>query len=110
MSKKKIHTIRRSKSKIDYEKNYVLVLTKTNKNIYAQILLPKVKKTLKSFNSVNIKDGTKTEKSTKVGNNIAIFLTESKIDKIVVDRNGNLYSGRIKSLVESIKTSSNVKI
>ena len=110
MSKRKIHTIKRSKSRINYQDYNVLVLTKTNQNIYAQILEPKTKKTLKSFTSLKINSGTKTEKAKQVGKLLADYLTKNKIQKIVLDRNGNLFCGRIKSIVDAIKDNSNISI
>jgi large subunit ribosomal protein L18 len=110
MSKRKIHTIKRSKSRINYEDYHVLVITKTNKNIYCQLLAPKTKLTLTSFNSLALSTGTKTEKSITVGKMIASYLTKNGIERILVDRNGNLFCGRIKSLVDSIKENSNVII
>lgn len=110
MSKRKIHTIKRSKSRVNYQDYHAIVLTKTNQNVYVQLLEPKTKKTIKSFSSLKLNTGTKTEKSKQVGKSIADYLTKNKVSKIVVDRNGNLFCGRIKAVIDAIKENSNVSI
>lgn len=110
MPKRKIHTIKRSKSRVNYTDYPVLVLTKTNQNVYAQLLEPVTKRTTKSFTSLKLTEGTKTEKSKQVGKTIADYLTKNKIEKIVIDRNGHLFCGRIKAVVDAIKENSNLNI
>jgi len=91
----------RSKKKVNYD-SHVVVVYRSNKNILAQVLEPKTKKTLATFNSY-IETGTKTEKSEKIGKKVAEFLAKNKIESVFFDRNGFLYHGRIKALAESIR-------
>lgn len=92
----------RTKNKVNY--NYpVVVVSRSNKNITAQVLEPITKQTLFTADSSKLKGITKTEKSAKVGEAVAKFLLSKKIDKAVFDRNGYLYHGRVKQVAETIK-------
>ena len=84
-----------------------LVVFKSNKHIYAQLVDDMASKTLLSSSSkdkdFNKKSITKTEQSKEVGNVLAVKIKKSKIKKIVFDRNGYRYHGRVKVLAESIR-------
>lgn len=92
----------RTKKKLSY-KDSVLVVFRSNKNILAQILEPETKKTLTTVSSCNIKKGTKTERAEEVGKKIAEQAKKLKIGKLVFDRNGYLYHGRVKALAEAVR-------
>lgn len=92
----------RSKKRTDYSKN-VLVVSRSNKNISAQVLEAVTKRVLFSATSNNIKSGTKTEKSTKVGELIGKKLKEAGIEELVSDRNGYLYHGRVKAVFDAVR-------
>ncbi len=92
----------RSKKKINYDIP-VLVVFRSTKNILAQVLEPKTKKTLFTVSSYNMKKGTKSEKAELVGEQIAKKAKTKKIERMVVDRNGFTYHGRIKALVDSVR-------
>jgi large subunit ribosomal protein L18 len=51
----------------------------------------------------SLKDGAKVDDAKKVGALIAKICLEKKIDKVVFDRNGYLYHGRIKALAEAAR-------
>ena len=50
-----------------------------------------------------LKKGNKTSQAEKVGKLIAEKAKESGVEKVVFDRNGYLYHGRVKSLAESAR-------
>ena len=83
-----------------------LSVFKSNKEIYAQLIDDKEGKTLVSASSrdkgVDAK-GTKTEISTAVGKAIAAKAIAAGITKIVFDRNGFVYHGRIKALADGAR-------
>lgn len=84
-----------------------LSVFRSNKQIYAQIIDDITGKTMVSASSVvkelaGIKDA-KIEQAKKVGKLIAERAIESGINKVVFDRNGYLYHGRIKSLAEAAR-------
>ena len=87
-----------------------LVVFKSNKHIYGQLIDDNTQKTLLS-SSTNDKDlaedlspiSTKIEKSKIVGYSLAKKIKNKKIDKIIYDRNGYRYHGRVKALAEAIR-------
>ncbi|WP_028296768.1 50S ribosomal protein L18 [Olivibacter sitiensis] len=83
-----------------------LSVYRSNKGIYAQIIDDVVGKTLVSASSLS-KDfsasGTKIEQSKAVGKLVAEKAKAAGISKVVFDRNGYLYHGRVKSLAEGAR-------
>lgn len=83
-----------------------LSVYKSNKEIYAQLIDDKEGKTLASASSrekgVNAK-GTKTEVATAVGKKIAEKAKAAGFEKIVFDRNGFVYHGRVKALADGAR-------
>ena len=82
-----------------------------NTNIYAQLVDDLKMNTLLSASSIDkdLKDpikkaANKIEKSTIVGNAIAAKIIKAKIGRIIVDRNGYKYHGRVKALTEAIRS------
>ena len=53
--------------------------------------------------SQNIKGGSKTEQATQVGKEIAEKAKANGIEKVVFDRNGYLYHGRVKNLADGAR-------
>ncbi|GAA4519600.1 50S ribosomal protein L18 [Sphingobacterium thermophilum] len=83
-----------------------LSVFRSNKGIYAQIIDDTTGKTLVSASSMS-KDftasGTKVEQSKAVGKLVAEKALAAGINKVVFDRNGYLYHGRVKSLAEGAR-------
>lgn len=83
-----------------------LSVYRSNKGIYAQIIDDNNGKTLVSASSL-AKDftasGNKVEQSKEVGKAVAEKALAAGISKVVFDRNGYLYHGRIKSLAEGAR-------
>ena len=80
----------------------VVLVNRSNKHVTAQVLEPITKKTIFSINSYKLV-GTKTEKSTKVGEEVAKFLNSNKFDKVVFYRNGLIYEGRVAAVANAIR-------
>ncbi|MBN1158896.1 MAG: 50S ribosomal protein L18 [Bacteroidales bacterium] len=85
-----------------------LSVFRSNKEIYVQFIDDSKGNTLLSVSSrskeVAGKTGvTKTEKARLVGKFAAEKLLETGISKVVFDRNGYLYHGRIKALAEAAR-------
>lgn len=72
-------------------------------HINIQIIDDQSGKTLVSANDLNIKKGTKTEKAKEAGKLAAKKALEQGINKVVFDRAGNKYHGRIKAAAESAR-------
>ena len=80
-----------------------LSVFRSNKFIYAQIIDDKKGKTLTQVSDVKITKGTKTERAKQVGQMIAEACKKIKIDKVVFDRNGFKYTGRIKLVADEAR-------
>ena len=85
-----------------------LVVYKSNRHIYSQLLDDNNNTTLissssmdKSFNSKDCK--SKIDISKEIGYSIAEKMKKKKINKIIFDRNGYLYHGRIKAVAEAVR-------
>ena len=96
------------KNRNDYPR---LVVYRSNTNIYAQLVNDLKMTTLLSASSIDkdLKDlinkaANKIEKSKIVGVAIAEKIKNAKIDKIIIDRNGYKYHGRVKALTEAIRS------
>jgi large subunit ribosomal protein L18 len=76
---------------------------RSEQHIYAQIIDDSKGKTLISESDLKIKVGTKKERATLVGENLAKKATKQKITKIVFDRGGFLYHGRVAALAEGLR-------
>jgi len=87
-----------------------LVIFKSNKHIYGQLIDDNTHTTLLSSSTTDkdlVKDldsiSTKVEESKIVGYSLAKKIKSKKIDKIIYDRNGYRYHGRVKALAEAIR-------
>ena len=77
---------------------------KSNVHISAQIIDDSTGLTLASYSDNLIKKGSKTEKASMVGSELAKIAVASNITKVVFDRRGNKYHGRIKALADSLRS------
>ena len=80
-----------------------LSVFRSNKHIYAQIIDDKKGVTLASASDAKIKKGAKRGKAEQVGELIAQAAKAKKISKVVFDRSGYKYAGRIKLLAEAAR-------
>ena len=82
-----------------------LCVYRSNKNIEAQIIDDVKKATLVASSSMSLKleNGSNIEAAGKVGEDIAKKALAKKIKKVVFDRSGYLYHGRVKALAEAAR-------
>lgn len=80
-----------------------LSIFKSNKFTYAQVIDDTTGKTLVSANDMEIKKGGKLEKAGEVGKLVAERAKEKKINTVVFDRGGFIYTGRVKALAEGAR-------
>lgn len=84
-----------------------LCVFRSNTGIYAQIIDDETKTTLVSASSLdkdlNIAKGNNIEAASVVGKAIAEKATKAKITKVVFDRGGYLYHGRVKAVAEAAR-------
>ncbi len=84
-----------------------LCVFRSNTGIYAQIIDDETKTTLVSASSLDkdlkIKNGSNVEAAKIVGASIAKKAKAAKITKVVFDRGGYLYHGRVAALAEAAR-------
>ena len=79
-----------------------LSVYRSNNNISAQLIDDEKGITLASASSLKMK-GNNTEVATKVGEEIAKQAKKLKIKKVVFDRGGYLYHGRVAALADAAR-------
>jgi len=86
-----------------------LSVHRTGKNIYAQVIDDRSGKTLAAASSLDgelkerVKSGANIEAAREVGTLIAKRATEAGVGKVLFDRGGFLYHGRIKALADAAR-------
>ena len=82
-----------------------LCVYRSNKNIEAQIIDDDKRVTLVASSSMSLKleNGSNVEAASKVGTDIAKKALAKKIKKVVFDRSGYVYHGRVKALAEAAR-------
>ncbi len=82
-----------------------LSVFRSNKNIYAQLIDDVSRRTLAAASS--LEDGLEAANPTEVGQQVGQHLAERAkaegIEKVVFDRNGYRYHGRVKALAEGAR-------
>lgn len=96
------HTRIRSKI-IGTEARPRLSVFRSNKFIYAQIIDDGKGVTLAAASDIAMSAGTKVEKAKAVGALVAEAAKKAKITKVVFDRGGFLYKGRVQALAEGAR-------
>ena len=80
---------------------------RSNNNIFAQIIDDEASKTLVSASSIDkelkLENGGNIEAAAKVGELLAKRAKKAKISKVVFDRGGYLYHGRVKALADAAR-------
>lgn len=81
-----------------------LSVFRSNKQIYAQIIDDAAGHTLVSASSTETQsDGGKTDAAKSVGAAVAKRALEQGVDKVVFDRGGYRYHGRVKALADAAR-------
>jgi len=81
-----------------------LAVFRSNQHIYAQIIDDVAGNTLVSASTLTVKvEGSKSDAAKAVGAEVAKKALEKGIVKVVFDRGGNLYHGRIQALADGAR-------
>ncbi len=104
---------RRNKIKLRIRRNITgtserprLTVYRSNKEIYAQAVDDVNNKSIIQVGSLNLKTDSlknKIEQAELVGKAFAEKAAEAGINKVVFDRNGYLYHGRVKALADALR-------
>jgi large subunit ribosomal protein L18 len=84
-----------------------LVVTRSNRNLVAQVVDDAVGRTLVSASTLEVDlraaEGDKTAKARRVGELIAERAEAAGIDAVVFDRGGNKYHGRVAAVADAAR-------
>jgi large subunit ribosomal protein L18 len=82
-----------------------LVVSRTNRSIYAQLIDDLNAKTILGISSLGVqsKGKTKTQTSFLLGEEIAKAAIAKRIKKVVFDRSGYKYHGRVRAVAEGAR-------
>jgi len=80
-----------------------LSVFRSNKHIYAQLIDDDKGVTLAAASGIDSKGKNKTEKAKEVGMSLANDAKKKKIKKVVFDRGGFIFSGRVRALAEGVR-------
>jgi len=84
-----------------------LSVFRSNKHIYAQLIDDREGRTLTSASSaekeLSLAGKGKSEAATEVGRVLAKRAREKGVEKVVFERGGNLYHGRVKALADGAR-------
>lgn len=81
-----------------------LVVFRSNRFMYAQLIDDVAGKTLVSASDIKSTDkANKVDRAKEVGKTIATLATKAGITKVVFDRGGFKYGGRVKALADSAR-------
>ena len=83
-----------------------LTVYRSNKRIYCQVVNDELGRTLVQCNSLEkdaVTEGSRTDHAKKVGQVLAERCKSLSISKVVFDRSGFLYHGRVKALADGAR-------
>jgi large subunit ribosomal protein L18 len=72
-------------------------------NIYAQVIDDQTGTTLVAASTIKLKTGGNIAAAKEIGKEVAVKAVEKGIKKVVFDRGGYLYHGRIKALADAAR-------
>lgn len=81
-----------------------LAVFKSNKFMYAQLIDDTAGKTLAAASDIKGGKGTKVERSTSIGAELAEKAKALKITSVVFDRGGFRFTGRVKALADAARS------
>jgi large subunit ribosomal protein L18 len=82
-----------------------LCVFRSSKGIYAQVIDDDAGRTLAAASTLALgtSGGTKSERAAEVGKLVAQRAREAGVEKVVFDRGGYLYHGRVKALADGAR-------
>jgi large subunit ribosomal protein L18 len=80
-----------------------LVVSRSARHLYVQLVDDSKGVTLVSASTFKLTDGDKTERSKKVGQQLAESAKAAGVTQVVFDRGGNTYTGRIAAFADAAR-------
>ena len=99
------HRVRNKLAKNNKSNRPKIVVKRSNKNIYAQ-LISLEGKVLASFSNLKLKDTAKItgiQKAEKVGEEFAKICLKDGVKEVIFDKGAYVYNGRVKALAEACR-------
>jgi large subunit ribosomal protein L18 len=80
-----------------------LVVKRSLKHIYAQLVDDRAQRTLMTVSDLTMGEGKKAERSSAVGKALAAAAKKAGITRVVFDRAGYKYHGRVKAVADGAR-------
>lgn len=80
-----------------------MVVFRSLKHIYAQLVDDEQGRTIMTVSDLSLDNGKKSERAAEVGHQLAARAKETGITKVVFDRAGYKYHGRVKAVAEGAR-------
>ena len=80
-----------------------LAVYRSNRHIYAQLVDDLTARTLAAASDMGAGDGDKTARAKEVGKAIAERAKAAGVERVVFDRGGRLYHGRVRAVAEGAR-------
>ena len=80
-----------------------LVVFRSDKHIYAQLVDDDAGRTLATVSSLKVGGGKKSDKAVAVGKQVAAVAKDRGITRVVFDRGGYKYHGRVKAVADGAR-------
>jgi large subunit ribosomal protein L18 len=80
-----------------------LAVYRSNRHIYVQLVDDQGARTLAAASDLSVAEGGKQERAKRVGQAIAERAKALGVDRVVFDRGGRLYHGRVKAVAEGAR-------
>jgi large subunit ribosomal protein L18 len=80
-----------------------LVITRSSRHLFAQVVDDGKGVTLASVSTFKLTDGDKTAKAKQVGTQLAEAAKAAGVNKVVFDRGGNTYTGRVAAFADAAR-------
>jgi len=80
-----------------------LVVNRSSRHLFAQVVDDSTGTTLASASTFKITDGDKTEQAKQAGAKLAEAAKAAGVSKVVFDRGGNTYTGRVAAFADAAR-------
>ncbi len=80
-----------------------LVVTRSSRHLFVQIVDDQVGRTLASASTFKLNEGDKTERAKALGRQLAEAAKSAGVSKVVFDRGGNTYTGRVAAFADAAR-------
>jgi large subunit ribosomal protein L18 len=80
-----------------------LVVTRSSRHLFAQVVDDAKGVTLASASTYKLSDGDKTARAKELGAQLAAAAKAAGVDKVVFDRAGNTYTGRLAAFADAAR-------